>query len=333
MLKKSIVSLIAAIVTLFALAAYAQENRDLLLTVEGTIYTVETVTDTAGTAVPGSLRLTVQNGSTSSTAVVPVSLNGSANISPALAYDSSSKTLFLFWNAIRNSGLSSDLMFCSYRNGQFAEARSLDGADWNVRSNLRIGITRQSEVVGSDGNTVPEITVHAVWWQESGTAEWARYAMVTTDNGNVTNVDVRDLSSFTAAGATAPALCTNELLRHPAVIESAAHNTVDVVFGDAVGNKLHQVTLKPTINGRLRIPIGVKDGALPIPVAVVDADSDVSVLASGTDGLTLYFTGKSALSYALYKNGEWSPMRSIALSDRFTRDGAIEALRRMASSQ
>jgi hypothetical protein len=334
MSKKLIVSIVAAVALLFTAGAQAQENRDLLLTAEGTIYTVETVVaDPSDPAVPGSLRLTVQNGSSTAAASVPASINGSVNVDPALAYDATSKTLFLFWNAVRNNGLSSDLMFCSYRNGAFGEGRALDGADWNVRSGLRIGITRQSEVVGPDATSVPEITVHAVWWQESGTGEWARYAMLTTDNGNVTTVDVRDLATFTAANGTVPTRCTNELLRHPAIIESAAHNTIDVVFGDATANKLHMVTLKPTINGRLRIPIGVKDGNMPTPVVAVSANAVVSALPLGNDGLALYFANKDVLNYLLYKDGAWSPMRAIALTDKLTRDGAVDALRRMVSSE
>lgn len=334
MFKKTIVSLLAAVALLFTITANAQENRDILLTADGTLYTVETVSgDSSDAAQPGfSLRLTVQNGSATTTTIVPASINHSINVEPALAYDSASETLFLFWDAMRNNGLSSDLMFCSYRNGAFGDARSLDGADWNVRSGLRIGITRQSEVAGTNGSTVPEVTVHAVWWQDNGAGEWARYAMLTTGNGNVTAIDVRDLATF-ASAAGVPARCTNELLRHPAIIESAAHNTVDVVFGDSNTNKLHLVTLKPTINGRLRIPIGVRDGTIPTPVAVVNANASISAISSSGDGFALYFTTNQALNYLLYKNGAWSPMRSIALSERLARDGAVDAVRRMLSSE
>lgn len=335
-MKKIIVSpLVAVLVLLMATAAIAQENRDVLLTADGTLYTVEPISVDSRDAGPAgsALQLIVQVGDTATSVPVPASLTNSINVEPALAYDSGSGTLFLFWNAMRNNGLSSDLMFCSYHNGTFGPARALDGADWNMRSGLHIGITRQTEVAGADGTTaIPEITVHAVWWQDNGAGEWARYAMLTTENGNVTSVDVRDLTTFTNQ-TVVPSRCNSELLRHPAVIESAAHNTVDIAFGDANTNKLHLITLKPVANGRLRIPIGVKGETFPTPLAVVNASASISALSSSNDGFLLYFTNTQTLNYLLFKNGAWSPMRSIALSERLTREGAVDALRRMISSE
>jgi hypothetical protein len=334
-MKKNIVSLLAVLfVLLTASIAAAQNNRDVLLTADGTLYTVETVSGESGNGGPGlPLWLTIQNGTVTTSMPVPASLTNSMNVEPALAYDSASGTLFLFWNAMRNNGLSSDLMFCSYRNGIFGPARALDGADWNMRSGLHIGITRQTEIAGTNGTTViAEITVHAVWWQDNGAGEWARYAMLTTESGTVTSVDVRDLTSFTGE-TLAPSRCNSELLRHPVVLESTTPTTVEVAFGDANTNKLHRVTLKPVANGRLRIPIGVREEAIPTPIAVVDANASLSAMSSGNDGLVLYFTNAQTLKYVLFKNGAWSPMRSIALSDRLTREGAVGALRRMVSSE
>src|SRR5207248_3450306 len=49
-----------------------------------------------------------------------------------------------------------------------------------------------------DGSTttMPEITVHAVWWEQGPALEWARYAMITVDHSDVTVDNVQNLTDF-----------------------------------------------------------------------------------------------------------------------------------------
>lgn len=317
-------------------------ERDVLLASDGTLYTVESVPSESLSGVKATsthaLVLTVQNGNDSTIVPVPASISDGYHFAPALAYDTATKTLFIFWETMRNGGFTSDLSFCSYRNGVWGNAATLDSVAWDLREHLRIAITRKTEQRSATGDVtlLPEVTVHAVWWQQSGSTEWARYAMLPTDNGNVRTDSIRvqnlfDFVSKPEADSDRPS--DNELLRHPVVVESPEHDTVDVVFGDVRRDSMHHVTLKPVANGRLRIPIGVKDGSIPTPAAVFDSTTAISGVSSADGSIAFYFSTPKTMSYLLYKNGGWSPLRSLPLSGKLSSEAAVDALRRMMDSE
>jgi hypothetical protein len=334
--------LLAFTLVLLSLAASAAETADraMLLAGDGTLYTVESVvSDTAGVKTFGRvLVLTVQNGAESRSMVVPASLSGGYHAEPAIGYDPDSKTLFVFWVSARNNGLASDLLFCSYQNGKWSEPTALDRVDWDLRHNLRIAVTRKTDQVDESGKhtLIPEVTVHAVWWQESGYGEWGRYAMITLDKGNVSSVQTQNLSEFAGPSdvpATADPQFNAEILRHPAVFDTTGHDSVDIVYGDVTTRKIHRLNLRPTAMGRLRIPIGHHGGSIDSPrVKALSLGTPVNVITGGDDNLAFYFDGNDALTYVVFKNGEWST-RTLALNDRVTRDAAVDALRRMVTSE
>ncbi len=336
MIRRTLILLAIVLLPLTAVAADVPD-RDVLLTNDGTLYTVESVSrddvPTLKTVSQRVLMMTVQNGTTTSTSAVPATLNGGFNGYPSLAYDPQSKTLFLFWQTALNGFLTSDLFVCSYQNGAWGVPTALDSVSWAVRENLHIALTRKTAVVGAD-TSLSEITVHAVWWQQDSSTEWARYAMLTMDGGNVSSIQIKDVSDFLAQQDTpADNPVNSEILRHPVILESIAHDSVDVVYGDTRSGHMHRVTIKPIANGRLRIPVGVRDGNVPTPVANLDSAANVSALGTMGDGLALYFGTSDSVNYLLYKDGAWSPMRSITLTDKITRDSAVDALRRMLISE
>ncbi len=337
--------LLAFAALLFPLVAFADTatDRDVLLAFDGTLYTAESVpSETLPTVTSASARvlvLTVQNGDHRTQLPVPASLNGGANIHPALAYDNESKTIFIFWEALTSSGLSSDLLFCSYQNGHWGAPKSLDSVALTLRQNLRVAVTTKTETTDADGTVtlIPEVNVHAVWWQDSGAKKGARYGMLTIAGGDVKSVYIGDAADFIASRSASPAAevpASMDLLRYPAVLESVAHDSVDIVFGDiASTTTMHRVTIRPiaVTDGRLRIPIGRHDTELPVARATVSAaQTAVSAISSGPDNLAFYFSTADALKYFVLKGGMWSS-QSIALGT-ITRDAAVDALRRMLSS-
>src|SRR5512142_671598 len=110
---KRILIILAIVLLPLAAAAAGVPDRDVLLTSDGTLYTVESVSSEAvpnlRTPSQSVLLMTTQNGTTYSTDVAPASLNGGFNVYPSLAYDPQSKTLFLFWQMALNGFLTSDL--------------------------------------------------------------------------------------------------------------------------------------------------------------------------------------------------------------------------------
>ncbi|HEX6177335.1 MAG TPA: hypothetical protein VF057_03180, partial [Thermoanaerobaculia bacterium] len=260
--------LIFAALFVASLSASAAEviERDVLLTPDGVLYSVATVRDEtvpAGRS-PFYLTLTVQEGEQRTTAPVPESLLGAAQSSPALAYDADSKSLFLFWQETLNRGLSSRLLFASLNDGVWSEAIELDSVDLKFRRNLRIAVTRTIEGRSESNESVqlPQVVVHAVWWEESGNGEFARYAMLGIDNGVVTSKEFRYLLEFNGASVDKSTgvvtSTTNEVLRHPAVSTTTTRDAVDIIFGDAAANTMHRLRIRPILDGRVRIPIGVR---------------------------------------------------------------------------
>ena len=342
MMKRLLVLLVA----LLPLAAFgAPADRDIVLTDDGTLYTVESTLakDVQGLQTPSErvLTLTVQHGSDpATTAVIPATTNGGWHVYPALAYDAPSKTLFVFWAAAHNAFQSTDLEFCAYHDGKFDAAASLDSAQWASRQNLRIAITRTAEQLNDDGTTaiVPETTVHAVWWEDNGGAEWARYAMISLAKGAAPAVHVQDLGEFVNGGGSAPAASSNpsrELLRHPSVTETRTHDSVDVLFGDMNFTTIRRVNIRPTIQGgRLRVPIGRSGSSVPAPSANLMSSTPVDTLVNG-DSVAMYYDGQkpNTIDYLLFTNGTWSGVRTLTLSDKLSHDSAVAALQKLITAQ
>lgn len=350
MIKRFVIALVLLAAPLLAFGDAA--NRALLLTNDGTLYTIESAyTEDLGIQSPSTqvLVLTTRDDqNNTATSIVPETLLGGSHTNPALAYDSSSKSLFVFWQRAISNGMSSDLVFSSYTDGKWSEATSVDSAKYHYSRNIQIAVTHAVDQIDEKGahSSVKGLTVHAVWWEDRPTSSinpWARYAMLTIENGLLTDIQVADLSLFTDVSKDVSGPHDddfNEVLRHPAIFESASHDSVDVLFGDVVANNMHRVTIVPTLvlkagsdAGRLRIPIGVKDRGVAAPKFRSEPDARVTAIAGDKDKVVLYTTTKNGVSYATYADGVWSPQRTLAVDDKMSADAAVEVLRRMVNAE
>ena len=323
--------------------AATPRDRDMLLTPTGTIFSVEADTKpNAGGIASRYLALTIESGDSRQTVPVPESLKGGDHSRPALAYDTDSETLFVFWQKAPTP-MATELLFCTYHDGRWSEPTSISGTTaYRFRSNLRVGVTHKYEQVDSktgDVTIVSGVTVHAVWWEDNGLSQSARYAMLSIEKGAVTSVAVRELSDFAAvapADLRSATAAQSALLRHPSVQELPNRQQVEIVFGDAISNRIHRVTLKPVTDGRVRIPIGVRDTSHGGPRNRVGFESNsarVSTLTGADDSLAFYTETDDALHYIVYSNGAWSTEHSVTLSERISAEAAVEALRKMLAAQ
>jgi hypothetical protein len=338
MIKRLLLALALVVVPIVAAAQSA--DRDTLLTTKGTLFTVESVfADQAPevtTRAAQFLVLTIQAGDKQTQINVPASLEDGAHTSPALAYDSDSNTLFVFWERGVNNRLSSELVFCSYHEGTWSEPVAIDAANYQRSRNLRIGVTRKVLTENRDGEKIliPELTVHAAWWNEAGNGESARYAMLTIGDGGVVATSVYPLADFgntsvELSASTSQQPLNTDILQQPVLLENPGRETVDVIYGDARTNTLRKVTLQPVANGRLRVPVGRVE-RIGSPKFLTEANGRVGAVSSGSS-LALFIKGKSALHYSLYTAGEWSEMHSINTSGKVTTEAAVEAVRRLAN--
>src|SRR5205085_10616130 len=159
-------------------------------TADGTLYTIESEYAENFPAMHVSasqfLVLTAQKGAQITKTVVPDSTTEGLHRRPALAYDSESDPLFVFWLRTPNA-MSSELLVASYQAGKWRGATSIDDKPMTFRYNLRIAVTRRVSQTQRDGSLldVPMVVVHAVWWEITGNGETAHYAMLPVDHGRI----------------------------------------------------------------------------------------------------------------------------------------------------
>ena len=345
--------LIALAVSLLSASAFAQvADRDVLVSPEGTVYSVEqqTPSESSGVAATNVLQLSIQNGSEEpQRLLVPESLQAGFHSDAALAYDTASKTLFVIWNHMPN-GMSSELLLAAYRDGKWQPAISIDSQGYDNHLNLRLGITRRVSQLQKDGTyaDAPALILHALWWDSNARGEEARYAMLPIENGAVAkdSVEILSLEEFVGDDQTVNAVGDGfnaEILRHPAIVSSPMQDSVDIVFGDTDKKSIHKVTLHPIAEHRIHIPVGIGGGGNPAGggkplnlIAPVSFTSDwqgpITVIERG-DRLVFANATDKALNYLTYSDGVWSEAKSIALSSKLSVESALAAVDKMVSSQ
>lgn len=341
MIKKLILLLALLIVPV---AATAADDGWMLLTNDGTLYTVERAwpRDFPGVAAQSNsfLLLSERRGDQIIRYIVPGTLAAGVHTNPTLAYDADSKTVFLFWQ-YSHSVMHSELYFTSFSNGAWSQELTF-ASSRNMRSNLRIAVTRKVTVDGPTGQyLLPEINVHAVWWEfdTSTGKQAARYALLGVESGRVIEpAQTYALSSFGDGPKQAAEPGFNsDILKHPALFVGAP-DTVDVLFGNVESNSLHRVTLRPTKPGndaRIRIPVGVKDSPLngAPRFRATSANDRISALSGDSGGIVFYTADQNSVDYVMYKNGTWAAPQSIALDSQVSSETAVSAIRKMLNEQ
>jgi hypothetical protein len=97
---------------------------------------------------------------------------------------------------------------------------------------------------------------------------------------------------------------------------------------------LRRTNIRPTIQGRLRVPVGRGESTLPAPSANVMTTNPIDTIVNG-DNVAFYYDGeaKNTLNYLLYTNGAWSTIRTLALNEKLSRDSAVTALHKLITAQ
>jgi hypothetical protein len=338
--------LLAAVLMLASTAALAQAaDRDVLLTSDGTLYTVESITvgDNSSNSAPTKyLQVTAQNGTAVTRDAIAETKQNGINTRPSLAYDAQSKTLFVFWIHMPTA-MSSEIAVATIRDGKIQPAVTVDESSYHFRSNLSIGITRRVAQIQQDGSylDVPALLVHAVWWEETGAGGEARYALMSIEKGQLSLVDGTSVPLklyVPVDNDVAPVSdkFNREILKHPAVLDNGTQDSVDVVFGDNRSNMFRRVTLQPHADARVRIPVGAKPNPKIFALADFSANwtGPIVTMISPTDPGTLLLAnaGKDAVSYILFAHGQWSGVKSVPTGSNLSTEAAMAALSKMVPS-
>lgn len=339
--------LLAAVLTLTATGAFAR-GEDVLITPDGTVFKVEEAMPSSIAKIEASsfLALSIQRGNDDPQYIaVPDSLKAGYNSNGTLAYDADTQTLFVLWVHAPNA-MSSELWLAAYRNGVWQPAIAIDNQAYRIRTNLQLGVTRRISKQQKDGSyaDAPALLLHALWWEESGTDEQARYALLTVEKGVASVADIHSLEEFVSDDSDATAngndtAFNKDLLRHPAIVSSPSQSSVDVVFGDTKTNTIHTARFTPVAESRIHIPVGIGGGnpgggrGIRGPRSISgDWTGSVTVLAHG-DNLVFANQTASGISYVMYSDGKWSDVKTIATGLRLSNDAAMAAIGKMLTAQ
>ena len=325
--------LVFAAMLLAVSALAADADRDVLITSDGTVYSIASERSEDGLS--SSLVLTVQAGDKKTQSVIPES-NSGVNESPTLAYDADSKALFVVWTRV-SSAKSSELLVTNYKpaNDRWEPATVIDSSRV-VRSNVTIRFTRQVQMIQRDGTyaDTSALMLHAAWWQKAPTgAESPYYAVMPLNHGLTPDPDVHDLTDLVSDRDTGdPA--SSDFLHHVALLAGPTPNSVDAVFANPRTSNFYRLTLRPIVNTRVHITVGVKGPKLGGPHTLSFDWSGRTGTISSDDGNTLIFTNTTAdkVRWLTFRNGEWLPLQELALSDKVTVNAAMAALAKMAAS-
>jgi hypothetical protein len=318
----------------------ASQDRDVVLTQDGTVYSVESVftrdTDLTAPSVK-VLRVTTQAGEKADTTYVPATLKGGMNFEPSLAYDEATATLFVFWQK-RPNPTSSELLLSSYHDGVWSEATSISTALLNIRYNLRI-VT--STFVDPDVEDAPrQLVIHAAWWEQTGYGEEAHYALLSLSGGKVVGIEQRRLLDFvTNHGGPAAELDPSfdrSFFRNISMVENSDHDGVEVFFADWDSNRMQHVGIRPVRgNGVIRVPGGVSRGEVPAPKnPLISDNAKITTIADpARERVAYYAVTDTEVRYLLLKDGKWGVPRTIKRNDTVTTDVALDAIRRLMSTE
>jgi hypothetical protein len=343
--------LICCMLVLAISASADLRGSDVLLTDSGVFYRVSAVEpaefneahpeNPVNASATSILVLTIQSEDETETIPVPASLSGNFNIEPSLAYDPNDERIYLFWQR-KPSASSSELLLTSYKDGVWSEATTFDNGIWRLRYNLRIGITHYRTFIDEGRiNRAPAVVAHAVWWEQLGQHESARYAMLNLSAGEVTGLTIRDMSELSSLpilpeARELPEGYDKNTFRTPFILDVPGNDSVDILFADWYTNHYEIVNVRPVLdekNGVLHIPIGVTSGVMDAPgLEVRDADAGLMAMSApsptGGKDLLLYSPDETAIDYVIYRNGVWSESRKILLRENVTIGEALVAMRR-----
>lgn len=334
-MKKTLFTLLVILVPALA---FAEGERDDILTARGVLYTVESVNP--GTSSNSKvLRMTIHDGDRTEESFVPASMSGGSHTQPTLAYDDPSQTLFVFWQK-QPSRMSSELLAAGFRGGVWSKPLTIENSIFSYATNLRIGTTRYVSVRTSTGGVRNQTTIfHVIWWEENPHGEFARYSLITLSEGSLYAGQPQNLLDFVPQRNPVPIPLASDFdrqfFRQPAVFEQPDRETVDILFADWDTNRLHRVNVKPVVgNGVLHVPDGVWKGEIGPPKQMTSiANITFIPPAPGSASLAFYSSNEKTLRYMIFQNGAWGEMKSLSLNEGLTLETGVDALKKLLKSE
>ncbi len=270
-----------------------------------------------------SLVLTLRIGEDFQYVMVPTTDDDAIDAQPALAWDATSRTLFVLW---RREGANGDEIRLArrYASGRWAPPIVVANGASAHRAGMQFVITHAPDDVTT--------LVHVAWWTlaEKPVAE---YALVAFQGAELLSTSVDKLDEIASMLASAGDDEDTGKAVHPPLAMVRSGAGVDVAFGAPRSTAITRVTIEPKVatNARIWRPSG-KAGHRTGAANLVSA-STAPVQSFIIGGNVVLYTPDARFRYVILEDEKWTPVRMLATDDKLTSDDLVRELRRSVAQQ
>ncbi len=342
--------LIACLVILGATAALA--GNPFFLDRSGVLWTA--TPDPQGLILTGE-----QNGVQVTQSVVPfpLSIPGANDTNIQVAADDLTGKVAVVWQ--RNwTPTDSEIMLAVWDGGTWERTEHLSQNLSADPRNPSIRLTSVATTVpdSTDPNvatttTVQDSFLHIAWWEGSEQG-YAMYALLrlSADPGDSDALTTQNLESYATIGLACAQPVSPSVLEHPVFASADASNHAQLLYGsqnicifqvleihfalEPLSNSSSVVSVttptSPKIAQRRRhTPIFGVTAAFPLS-SNMNMDGTRVILGTTFNPVAYRVADGGTLEYVTFSNGQWSPVRTLAVSGTLTMDQAIPLVENLA---
>ena len=271
-----------------------------------------------------SLILTLRIGDDVQYVKVPTTDDDAIDAHPRLAWDATSRTLFVLWR--RESANGDEIRLARrYASGRWAPPIVVASAASAQRAGLRFIVTHAKEE--------PTTLVHVAWWT-LGEKPVAEYALAAFNGAELLSTTLDRLEDLAAVMASAADDEDTGKAVHPPLAMVRSGEGVDIAFGAPRTTAITRVQVEPkkvSPNARIWRPSG-KSGRRT-PAANLISASTMPVQSFIIGGNVVLYTPESRFRYVILEDDKWTPVRMLATDAKVTSDDLVRELRRSVAEQ
>ncbi|HVE71837.1 MAG TPA: hypothetical protein VNI54_10745 [Thermoanaerobaculia bacterium] len=256
--------------------------------------------------------------------MVPTTSDEAIDAQPRIAWDATSRTLFVLW---RREGANGDEIRLArrYASGRWAPPIVVaDGANAK-RAGMQFVVTHAKEE--------PTTLVHVAWWT-LGEKPVAEYALAAFNGAELLSTSVDRLEDLAAVLASAADDEDTGKAAHPPLAMVRSGEGVDVAFGAPRTTAITRVQVDPRKigpNARIWRPSGKSGRRTPGAQLVSATSTPVQSFIVG--GNVVLYTPESRFRYVILEDARWTPVRMLATDAKVTSDDLVRELRRSVAEQ
>jgi hypothetical protein len=342
---------------LLGLAAASLQAADMpkktLVTTDGTLWAVRTGTvadlgaantglDPASYAIEWS---SVAQDGTTQQGILSSSASGNPKTNLDLTFDEPTGTLVILWR--EDAPILNQLRLAVLQSGTWSYVDLLPNVGFPIAFNPRMLLSHQTvTTTDDDGNTTvrSRSILSVIWWEEASVAQ-ARYAPIFLDEDLSTATQrVYDLPAMVGGGGpTSYDGVPPSAYMYPALQLRGAGGGILASFSDLASSQQYVVQIdfpsslgNPKDSGnavweRRRIPVVGIAVRGPIRRGLPFTAQVCTLIGSSYNPILYWKDDVSAVHYTRFDGTSWSDVRTLALGDSLSYDGALRLLEAMAA--